>query len=105
MFLILKAIQFHRREIIRLVGKSNAKILFKAIKNDIPIMVYEENTVAPIDGDLYRSLKALGAKKVYNQYLVMEREKKIKGVIVAYMDISAKIPECLKRGSENNAGS
>lgn len=97
MFLALKAFLFHKREIIRLVGKSNAKILFNAIKNDIPIMTYEENAKEPIDGDLYRSLKALGAKKVYNQYLVMEREKKIKGVFVAYMDISAKIPEYLKQ--------
>ena len=39
--------------------------MFNAIKKDIPIIVLEKNALNPIDGELYWSLKMLGAKKTF----------------------------------------
>ncbi len=84
MFSALKAKRQHQQNVIKLVGAKNAQILFDAIKQHIPIMIYEENTRESIDGPLYRSLKALGAEKVYNHYLYMEKEKRIKGAFCTF---------------------
>ena len=72
-----------KKKVKELVGVSNAKRLFLAIKKGIPIIVCERNTENRIDGELYRALKALGAKEVYNYELVMEHKKKVRGVFCA----------------------
>ncbi len=99
---IKRIIKYHRAEVKRLVGYEQAKVLFAAIKQGIPIIIYERNTDVLIDGDLYRSLKMLGAKKVYNFSLYLDRKKEIKGVFCAVFNIgySQNFSKCLNAGEE-----
>lgn len=82
-----KAFKTHKENVIRLVGKEQAQRLFNAIRKDIPIIVFESNTLNPIDGELYRSLKMLGAKNVYNYDLMIEKEEKIFDVFCAVINV------------------
>lgn len=82
-----RIIKHHRQVVKKLIGEGNAKRVFRALKKDIPIMVYERNAQNSIDGLLYRSLKVLGAKKVYNFDSVLEDDKMVHGVYCAIFNV------------------
>lgn len=82
-----KTFESHKRTVEALVGRKQSRRLFEAIKKDIPIVIYERNTLETIDGELYRSLKMLGAKQVYNFDLLFEKEQKVFDVFCAVFNV------------------
>lgn len=66
-------------EIKALCGESGALHLMLAIKQGVPIMIYDRHATGA-DAILYRALKALGAKVVRNYDMTLERDGAVVGV-------------------------
>ena len=91
MFNAFKFIKSQKEELEKLVGKTNAQLLIKAIKKNIPIMIYESGTDKRIDGHLYGVLKRLGAKSVKNLDISLGNEGQVNGAYITFFNVKREI--------------
>lgn len=79
-----------KKRLCELVGSKHAKLLLKAIRYDMPIMISERNAKTNIDGELYNILKGLGAKSVKSASIELENTGTLEGVYITYFNESSK---------------
>ena len=84
-------IKSQKRELIKLIGRKNSRWLLYAIRNEIPIMIYESGVEECIDGSLYGVLKRLGAKSVKNFDISLGNEGQVQGAYVTYFNVKKEI--------------
>lgn len=92
-------IKSQKRELIKLIGRKNSRLLLKAVKNNIPIMIYESGVEKCIDGSLYGVLKRLGAKSVKNLNISLGNEGMVNGIYITYFNVKKDISSSVLKKS------